>query len=109
MIRPLIPFPRCHEGEQKQSLTLSTQLLGLHSPTSSLSLHSQSTLRLPRPALAFPHPFFFFFFFIYSLLACDLWRSWRGYVQSGSCLLSAQWRHVASTPLPSAQACPQKA
>jgi len=31
-------------------------------------------------------------------------RSWRDYVQSISCLLSAQWRHVASSPLPSAQA-----
>ena len=41
---------------------------------------------------------FFFFFFVYSLLACDLWRSWREYVQSVSCPQSAQWRHVASTP-----------
>jgi len=38
------------------------------------------------------------FFFVYSLLACDLMRSWRGYVQSVSCPLSAQWRLVASTP-----------
>ena len=38
------------------------------------------------------------FFFVYSLLACDLWRSWREYVQSASCPLSAQWRLVASTP-----------
>jgi len=45
----------------------------------------------------------FFFLFRYSLLACDLWRSWRGYIQSVSCPLSAQWRLVASTPLPSAQ------
>jgi len=28
-------------------------------------------------------------------------RSWRGYVQSVSSPLSAQWRHVASSPLPS--------
>ena len=27
---------------------------------------------------------------------------------SGSCPLSARWRHVASSPLPSAQACPKK-
>jgi len=40
----------------------------------------------------------FFFFFVYSLLACDLSRSWRGYVQSVSCPLSARWRLVASTP-----------
>jgi len=39
------------------------------------------------------------FFFVYSLLACDLWRSWRDYVQSSSYPLSAHWRHVASTPL----------
>jgi len=39
-----------------------------------------------------------FFFFVYSLLACDLWRSWRNYVQPSFCPLSAQWRHVASTP-----------
>jgi len=38
------------------------------------------------------------FFFVYSLLACDLWRSWREYVRSVSCPLSAQWRLVASTP-----------
>ena len=38
------------------------------------------------------------FFFVYSLLACDLSRSWRGYVQSVSCPLSARWRLVASTP-----------
>jgi len=25
-----------------------------------------------------------FFFFVYSVLACDLWRSWREYVQSVS-------------------------
>ena len=37
-------------------------------------------------------------FFVYSLLACDLWRSWRGYVQSVSCPQSAQWRLIASTP-----------
>jgi len=48
------------------------------------------------------------FSFVYSLLACDLWRSWRDYVQSSSCPVSAQWRHVASTPLPSAQACPKE-
>jgi len=49
----------------------------------------------------------FFCLFVYSLLACDLWRSWRDYVQSSSCPLSAQWRHVASTSLPAAQACPE--
>ena len=49
-----------------------------------------------------------FFFFVYSLLACDLGRSWRDYVLSVSCPPSAQWRHIASTPLPSAQACPVK-
>ena len=38
------------------------------------------------------------FFYYYSLLACDLSRSWRGYIQSVSCPLSAQWRLVASTP-----------
>jgi len=32
------------------------------------------------------------FFFVYSLLACDLWRSWRDYLQSISCPLSAHWR-----------------
>jgi len=37
------------------------------------------------------------FFFVYSLLACDLCRSWRGYVQSVFCPLSVQWRLVAST------------
>jgi hypothetical protein len=41
-------------------------------------------------------------FFVYSLLACDLSRSWRGYVQSVSCPPSVQWRLVASAPLPSA-------
>jgi len=35
-------------------------------------------------------------------------RSWREYVQSVSCLLSAQWRPIASSPLPSAQAYPKK-
>ena len=35
---------------------------------------------------------------VYPLLACDPGRSWRGYVQSVSCPLSAQWRHVASAP-----------
>jgi len=34
-------------------------------------------------------------------------RSGRYYVQSVCCLLSAQWRHVASSTLPSAQACPK--
>ena len=40
---------------------------------------------------------FVFCFFVYSLLGCGLCRSWRGYVQSVSCPLSAQWRLVAST------------
>jgi len=35
-------------------------------------------------------------------------RSWREYVQSVSCLPSAQWRLIASSPLPSAPACPKK-
>jgi len=35
-------------------------------------------------------------------------RSWRDYVQSVPCPLSVQWRHVASTPLPSAQAYPKR-
>ena len=48
------------------------------------------------------------FFLDYSLHACDLWRSWRDYVQPVSCRLSAQWRLIASTPLPSAQACPRR-
>jgi len=48
------------------------------------------------------------FFFVCSLLACDLSRSWQDYVQSVSCPLSTQWRHVASSPLPSAQVCPKK-
>jgi len=49
------------------------------------------------------------FFFVYSLLACDLCiRSWLDYVQSVSCPVSAQWRLVASAPLPSAQAYPKK-
>jgi len=39
-------------------------------------------------------------FFFYSLLACDLSISWRDYVLSVSCPLSARWRHVASSPLP---------
>jgi len=30
------------------------------------------------------------FFFVDSLLAYDLWRPWRDYMQSGSCPLSAQ-------------------
>jgi len=41
---------------------------------------------------------YLFFLYFYSLLACDLMRSWRDYVQSASCPLSAQWRLVASTP-----------
>jgi len=45
-----------------------------------------------------------FFLFSYSLLACDLSRSWRDYVQSVSRPLSMRWRHVASSPLPSAPA-----
>ena len=42
-------------------------------------------------------------FYYYSLLAYDLQRSWRDYVQSSSCPLSMQWQHIASTPLPSTQ------
>jgi len=49
------------------------------------------------------------FFFVYSLVTrMRPIRSWRDYVQSVSCPLSAQRRHVASAPLPSAQACPKK-
>jgi len=55
-----------------------------------------ATLRQSGPGIVIE--VFFFFFFVYSLLACDLWRSWRNYVQPSSCPLSAQWRHVASTP-----------
>jgi len=52
--------------------------------------------------------FCFLFFLVYLLLVCDLWRSWRDYVQFGSYPLSVQWQHTASTPLPSVQACPGK-
>jgi len=38
------------------------------------------------------------FFFVYSLLACDISRSWQQYAQSVSCPLSARWRLVANTP-----------
>ena len=50
----------------------------------------------------------FFFFFVYSLLACDLGRSWRGYVQSGSRPQSALVGSLQVPLLPSAQACPKK-
>ena len=51
--------------------------------------------------------FFFFFFGLFITRKRPI-RSWRGYVQSVSCLLSAQCRHIASSPLPSAQACRKK-
>jgi len=47
-------------------------------------------------------------FFVYSLLACDLSRSWWDYVRSVSCPLTARWRPVASSPLPSVQSCFKK-
>ena len=48
------------------------------------------------------------FFFVYSLLACDLARSWRGYVQSGSRPQSALGGSLQAPLLPSAQAFPKK-
>jgi len=49
------------------------------------------------------------FFFVYSLPACDLGRSWRGYVCTAQFLSAVRARRlVASSPLPSAQACPKK-
>jgi len=48
------------------------------------------------------------FFFCLFITYVRPMRSWRGYVQSVSCPLCAQWRLVASTPTPSAQAYPKK-
>jgi len=39
------------------------------------------------------------FFLFNHLLACDLTRSWRDYVQSVSCPLSARWRPVRQRKL----------
>ena len=50
----------------------------------------------------------FFFFFCLFITRVRPIRSWRDYLQSVSCPQSAQWRLVASAPLPSAQACPKK-
>ena len=38
------------------------------------------------------------FFFCLFITRMRPIRSWRGYIQSVSCLLSAQWRHAASSP-----------
>jgi len=48
------------------------------------------------------------FFFVYSLLRMRPMEIMANYVESSSCPLFAQWCHVASTPLPSPQACPKE-
>ena len=45
------------------------------------------------------------FFFIYSLLTCDLGRSWQGVCTVRSLSTVRAKRHVVNFPLPSAQAC----
>ena len=79
----------------------TARLLSRIATTSTSSVESAGPYpSRPSPPGPSPGPpsFFFLFLFIYSLLACDLWRSWREYVQSVSCPQSAQWRLAASTP-----------
>jgi len=47
-------------------------------------------------------------FFCLFILACDLYRYGGVHFPQFSCLKSARWRHVASSPSPSAPACPKK-
>jgi len=46
--------------------------------------------------------------FCFVILACSLSRLWRRTFLTVSPPPSARWRHVASRPLPSAQACPMR-